>query len=208
MAANANLGFVGRVSRRRLTAWAVAVLGVLLIPLVGMQVSDGWKWGIFDFVIAGILLFGAALAYELLASLGGTTAYRVGAGVACATGLVLLWINAAVGIIGDGPVNLLYLGVLAVGFVGALIARFQPRGMALACFAAAVAQMLVPVIALVIWKAGGESLLTDPSSPHPPFDPGVGPVFVLNGVFAMLFAGAGMMFRSAACGWTEGETGR
>src|SRR5262245_20212563 len=91
---------------------------------------------------------------ELTAGKGGTIAYRAAAAFACATGLVLIFINAAAGIIGDGPVNLMYLGVVAVGFVGGVIAHFQPRGTSLALFATAVAQMLVPVIALVMWKAG------------------------------------------------------
>jgi len=42
---------------------------------------------------------------------------------------------------------LMYIGVLAVGIIGALIARFQPHGMARALFATALAQMLVAVIA-------------------------------------------------------------
>jgi hypothetical protein len=42
----------------------------------------------------------------------------------------------------------------AVGFAGALMARFHARGMALGLLATAVAQMLVPVIALLIWQAG------------------------------------------------------
>jgi hypothetical protein len=124
-------------------------------------------------------------------------AYRAAVGVACATGFILFWINAAAGIIGDGPVNLMYLGVLAVGFIGACIARFQPRGMAVALFATALAQMLVPVIALVIWKAGFDSLLIDPGSPKPPFDPGIAPVFGLNAVFVLLFLGSALLFRRA-----------
>ena len=127
----------------------------------------------------------------------GGTAYRVASGIAVAAALVLIWINAAVGIIGDGPVNLMYLGVLTVGSVGAFVARFQPRGMALALFATAVAQMLVPAIALVIWKAGGQDLLTDPNSPNPPFDPGIAPVFGLNAVFAMVWVVSGLLFRHA-----------
>jgi hypothetical protein len=123
--------------------------------------------------------------------------YRAAFGIACATGFVLVWINSAVGIIGDGPVNLLYLGVLAVGFFGALIARFQPRGMALALFATAVTQMLVPVIALVIWKAGGQDLLIDPHSPNPPFHPGILPVFGLNAAFAVLWVVSALLFRRA-----------
>jgi hypothetical protein len=61
---------------------------------------------------------------------------------------VLLWINAAAGIVCDGPVNALYVGVILVGCAGAIVARFQPRGMALALLATAVAQMSVPLLAL------------------------------------------------------------
>jgi hypothetical protein len=131
------------------------------------------------------------------------TAYRVATGVAVAAALVLFWITAAASIIGDGPVNLMYLGVLAIGFVGTFIARFQPRGMALALFATAIAQMFVPVIALVIWKAGWQDLLIDPNSPHPPFHPGIAPVFGLNAVFAMLWVVSAWLFRKAARGRPE-----
>jgi hypothetical protein len=168
----------------------------LLVPLLG-NLFMGWNWPLFAFAFWGALLFGTGLTYELIARKGSTIAYRAAVGVACATGFILFWINAAAGIIGDGPVNLMYLGVLAVGFIGALIARFQPRGMALALFATAVAQLLVPVIALVIWQAGWEELLIDPNSPHPPFDPGIAPVFGLNGVFVMLFVGSALLFRRA-----------
>ena len=136
-----------------------------------------------------------------MAEKGSPTAYRAAVAIACVTGFVLVWINAAAGIIGDGPVNLLYLGVLAVGFVGAFVARFQPRGLALALFVTAVAQMLVPVIALVIWKAGWQGLLIHPDSPHPPFHPGIAPVFGLNAVFAVLWVVSALLFRRAGQGY-------
>jgi hypothetical protein len=97
----------------------------------------------------------------------------------------------------------MFLGVLIVGFVGAFIARLQPRGMALSLFATAVAQMLVPVIALLIWKAGRQDLLIDPTSPHPPFHPGIAPVFGLNAVFAILWVVSAGVFRKAARGRPE-----
>jgi hypothetical protein len=194
---------------RRLMVWATVVGLILLVPFLAMQFHwkvpdpgspelDEVNWSLGDFIFAGTLLFGSALTYELVTRKVGVTAYRVAVGIACATGLVLVWINAAVGIIGDGPVNLLYAGVLAVGFIGACIARFQSRGMALALFATAVAQMLVPVIALVLWNAGWQDLLMDPNSPHPPFHPGVVPAFVLNGFFAMLWIASAVLFRLAA----------
>jgi hypothetical protein len=167
---------------------------ILLVPLMG-NLFMGWHWPPLAFVIWGAIVLGAALTYELVARKGGTTAYRTAVGIACATAFVLLFINAAAGIIGDGPVNLMYLGVLAVAFVGALVARFQAKGTALALFATALAQLLVPVAALLIWKAGGEAIMTDPGSPHPPFHPGVAAVFGLNAVFAMLWIISGLLFR-------------
>jgi hypothetical protein len=175
---------------------------ILLIPLCG-NLFTGWSWPPYAFVLWGAVLFGTGLTYELIARKGGTIAYRAAVGIACATGFVLVFINAAAGIIGDGPVNLMYLGVFAVAFAGALIARFEARGMALALFATAVAQMLVPVVALVIWKAGWQDLLTDPNSPNPPFHPGIAPVFGLNAVFAMLWAASAQLFRHAADSWSK-----
>jgi len=176
---------------RRLAVWAAVVALILLVPLLAR-----WNWPWFAYPVWGALLFGGGLTFELIARSGGI-AYRVATGIAVAAGLVLFWINAAAGIIGDGPVNLMYLGVIAVGFVGAFIARFKAHGLALALFVTALAQMLVPVIALVIWKAGRQDLLIDPNSPNPPFHPGIAPVFGLNAVFALLWVVSALLFRRA-----------
>lgn len=181
---------------------ALVTAGILLIPFFGNIFIDGWNWPPFAFAFWGALLFGTGLAFEVIARKGGT-AYRVATGIAVAAAFVLFWMNAAVGIIGDGPVNLMYLGVLAIGFVGAFIARFEAHGMALALFATAIAQMLVPVVALVIWKAGWQDLLIDPNSPNPPFDPGILPVFGLNAFFAVLFVVSALLFRHAADPWRK-----
>jgi hypothetical protein len=112
--------------------------------------------------------------------------YRYAFGVAIAAAFILVWLSLGVGIIGkDGdPANLMYFGVLAVGIIGAFVARFRPRGMSRALFAMAIAQMLVALIALI---AG----LGYPWS---------GPLelSILNGVFVALFAGSGWLFRRAA----------
>jgi hypothetical protein len=176
---------------------ALVTACILLVPLLG-NLFMGWNWPALAFPFWGAVLFGAGLTYELVGRNGGTPAYRAAVGVACATGFILFWINAAVGIIGDGPINLMYLGVLAIGLAGAVVARFKAHEMALALFATALAQMSVPVIALVIWKAGWQSLLIDPNSPHPPFDPGIAPVFGLNAVFAVLWVASALLFRRAA----------
>ena len=157
---------------------------VLLVPLVAMQFTDQVQWDLFDFLLMGSLLFGIGLAYVLLARKAGTPVYRAAVGTALATVLLLIWINAAVGIIGDGPVSSLYLGVVAVLFIGAAVARFKPRGMVRALCATALAQALVPVIALILGV--------------PDFSPGVLPVLGLNAFFVLLFVGSAWLFLLAS----------
>ena len=128
-------------------------------------------------------------------------AYRIAVGMALAAAFLLVWINLAVGVIGseDNPANLLYGGVLAVGLIGVLIARFRPHGMARALFATAIAQALVPVIALIIWKpqvTSVEAFL------------GVFGVFSVNGFFVMLFVGSALLFRYAAREQTPAGVGQ
>lgn len=177
------------IRQRNLLPVLLVPTGLLLIPAAAMWFqADGWAWSTGDFVIAWLFLAGAIGAYQLVASQSGQRTYRAGAGLAVATGLVLLWINGAVGLIGseDNPANLLYAGVLLVGGVGAWIARLRPMGMAWALLATALAQFLVPIIAWIVWR--------------PDFSPGVIKVFLLNFVFVLLFAGAADLFRLAGRG--------
>src|SRR5688572_13837431 len=138
----------------------LAAAFILMLPLLAMQVTDQVVWDLADFGVAGALLVGAGLTYVLVARKAGKIAYRTAVGVAVAAALLLVWINLAVGIIGteDNPANLMYIGLLAVGFIGALIARFQPQGMARALFATALAQALVAVIAVIFGLDSPESL--------------------------------------------------
>lgn len=118
--------------------------------------------------------------------MNGTDAYRFAMSVALAAACILVWLSLGVGIIGkDGdPANLMYFGVLAVGIVGALAARFRAHGMALALFAMALAQALVAAIALIAglglpWSGPAEIVL-------------------LNAFFVAMFGGSGWLFRRAA----------
>ena len=150
------------------------------MPLLGKA-----PWSLSDFVVAGACLFGTGLTYEFVARKGGSIAYRAAVGIAVATGLFLVWANLAVGLIGseDNPANLMYAGVLAVGIIGAFIARFAPCGMARTLLATAIAQALVPVIALAIWR--------------PPFTGGVIGVFAVNSLFVALWIVSALLFRRA-----------
>jgi hypothetical protein len=175
---------------RRLIVWAAAVALLLLVPWVAMQVTGEVGWDLFDFVFMGAALFGVGLAYELIARRTSTTVYRVAFGVGLVAAFLLFWVNGAVGIIGseNQPANLLYGAVFAVGLIGSLLSRFQPRGMARTLLAAACAQMVVPVFALILWPQvswGGAGMFG---------------VFVLNAFFAMLFGVSALLFRRAVAG--------
>lgn len=169
----------------RMAAWGTAAL-LLLLPLAAMQFTDEVNWGPGDFAIFGTMLLVACGAYELATRTTGNRTYRAAVAMALAAAFLLVWINLAVGIIGSegNPANLMYGGVLAVGIVGAIIVRFQPRGMAHALIATAIAQAAVAAIALLAgWS-----------------DPRNGPleIVALNGFFVALFAGSARLFWRAA----------
>jgi hypothetical protein len=159
---------------------------ILLLPLSAMQFTDEVVWNLADFAVAGGLLVGTGLLYEAAGRRTRNIAYRAAAGVALAAALLLVWINLAVGIIGDegNPANAMYIGVLAVGVAGALIARFQPQGMARALLATALAQALITVITL---SAGFAAPASGPLE-----------ILMLNGCFVALFVGSAWLFRHAA----------
>ena len=85
-------------------------------------------------IVFGLMLAAAGGCMELAARMTPNRAYRAGAALAVLAGFLMLWANAAVGIIGNenNPANLLFIGILAVGAFGALLARGRPRGMMLA----------------------------------------------------------------------------
>jgi hypothetical protein len=171
---------------RRAARLVLAAAFILMLPLLAMQVTDQVVWDLADFAVAGGLLVGTGLMYELAARKAGNIAHRAAVGVALAAALLLVWINLAVGLIGaeDHQANLMYVGVLAVGIIGAIIARFQPHGMARALFATALAQALVAVIALIF---GLGSPVSGPLE-----------ILALNGFFVALFVGSALLFRYAA----------
>ena len=79
----------------------------------------------------------------------------------------------------------MYVGVLAVGIAGAVIARLRPQGMARALLAMALAQTLVAVIALIAGK-------------HQAAISSVAEIVGLNAMFVALFVGSAWLFRRAA----------
>jgi hypothetical protein len=108
------------------------------------------NWDLFDFAVFGAMVLGVVAIGWLALRRSRSSSYRFAVGVALAAAFILVWVNGAVGIIGDerNAANLMFFGVLATGISGVLIARFQPLGMSRAMFATALAQVVVAVIAV------------------------------------------------------------
>jgi len=171
---------------RSTIAFALAAAFILLLPLVAMQFTDEVVWGPADFASAGVLLAGVGFLHAVAVRKAGNTAYRAAVVLALAAGLLLVWVALAVGVVGDGdPADLMYAGVLAVGIIGAVIARLRPDGMARALLATALATALVAVIALIAGK-------------HQAPTSSVLDIVGLNAFFVALFVGSAWLFRHAA----------
>ena len=107
--------------------------------------------------------------------------HRAGVIVAVGTAFLTVWVNLAVGMIqGEGnPMNLAFLGVLAIALFGAFAVRFAAQGMARVMIAAGIAQALIGVMVAL---AGLEQLY----------------VAALIGLFALPWWLAAGLFQAAA----------
>jgi hypothetical protein len=173
------------MKNRNIFILALVTALILMIPLVAMRFTSEVNWTTSDFIFAGVLLFGTGLAYELISRRSGSSAYKCAIGIGVMTGLLLIWINGAVGIIGNenNPANLMYFGVLATGMIGAIISSLRASEMSRTLMLMAIAQMLVPVIALQFAK------------PEITVDPGLVGVFAINAVFSLFWLSSAVMFR-------------
>jgi hypothetical protein len=137
----------------RIAGWSFAAV-LLLLPAVAMRFTSEVNWTMLDFVFASVMIGGVGLGFELAVRMSRNAAYRSGAAFALAAAFVIVWANAAVGMIGEegNPYNLLFLGVIGLALARAAAARFRASGMALAAAGAGIAQIAV--------AAGGAA--TDP----------------------------------------------
>jgi hypothetical protein len=107
----------------------------------------------------------------------GRIVYRAALALALAPAFFLVFFYGAVAEPGDSP-GPMFLGPVAVLIIGALIARFRPRGMTYALSATALAQAVFAVFAMIAW---GQYL----------------GISIFNGFFIALWVGSAILFRRA-----------
>ena len=109
--------------------WRLAGWGLIAV-LLSIPAIFRWPWTLSDFVIMGVLLGSVGLAVEFLSRLSGSVFVRLGAVMAVLTAFLTIWVNLAVGMIGDDEIyNLLFLLPMSVVLLGGLATRLKPQAM-------------------------------------------------------------------------------
>jgi len=143
-------------------------------------------WTFSDFLIMGILIFGTGMAYTLISRISNDLSYRLALGTGIGTGFFLIWSNLAVGLIGseNNDINALFFLLLVLGFAGALVSRFQAKGMTWVMGFVAAGQLSIAGYAL----ATGAQHLPQSS---------VGEILGVTAFFTVFWVASGLLFGQA-----------
>lgn len=162
---------------------AAITLLTLFIPFSALFITDEMAWSLYDFILAGVMLFGSGSIFVLISRKSESVLFKSALGLMLASALFLLAANIAVGIIGseDNTINLFYFLVVVLLVVGSFIARFKPRGMAITLFTTALAQAAMIPVAL------NSGIQNSPES-------SVTEIIMINGLFITLFMISGALF--------------
>jgi len=164
----------------RIARWAAA-LALLLTPLMMMQFNPDWHWTISDFLVAGTVISGVGLLYELAERASGSRAYRAGAAIALIASFLTVWTT----LVRDDGTGLGYFMVVMAAVVGGFAAWFQAAGMARTMLGVAIMQALL-----------GIATATAPSSASLPGGPFK--ILLFNGFFAALWLISAAFYRAGA----------
>ena len=177
-------GLGGRDPRWRWLIWGIPA-ALLALPAVAMRFTREVNWTASDFAAMAVMLAIAAGAIDALTARAGGFACKL-ADVLAALGIFLLvWINLAVGMIGDegDPAHLMFAAVIATIFGGAFVSRPKPAGMAITMLAAAGVQAAAALTALAM-RWGDYSAIW-------PMD-----VIGTSGIMGMIWLASAALFRA------------
>jgi len=126
---------------------------LISIPLIAMQFSAEVNWDILDFAIAWSLIFAVGFTFQIVSNKVKNSAYKIATGLAAFASLAILWVNGAVGIIGNesNPLNLMFAGVLLMVILGSFIAKLEAQAMSRVMISTAVTQVSISFAAFSIY---------------------------------------------------------
>lgn len=181
MAGNSGVADGARGRGWRPYMWGGAV-ALLLLPLIAMQFTSEVVWGPADFIVMGGMLALLCFGFDLLARQSGRLSYRLGAASAVLGCFLLVWVNLAVGFIGEeyNPANLMFVAVLATFIIGAFMARLRAAQMARVMLVMAAIQGAIAIIAFAIGETDTRGILLG------------------TGMFLFIWLVSALLFRRAA----------
>jgi membrane protein YdbS with pleckstrin-like domain len=163
---------------------ALAVVAALFLRTEGSP-ADAMALAVVALVVVGAIVYTATNRHTRL--------YRWAVALALAGTFILFWAIGGVALLGPelgrNTADLIYFAVPVVGVIGAIAARFQPHGMALAMLGAAVAVMVLPVLVV----AGLTPLSPNTAGELFPYG-----LLVFHSPFAALFLGSAWLFHRCA----------
>lgn len=129
---------------------------LLTLPAIAMRFTDEVNWSAGDFIVAAMMFGLVGLGLELAVRASSDWAWRGGIALLALSCLALLWVNGAVGMIGneDNRYNLLFLAIIPLALAAAAIARFRAAGMFWAMVVAGGAQIAVAAGGLTVDPRG------------------------------------------------------
>jgi len=87
------------ITKKQTSSFIFAVPALLMLAAFFANLyADGWNWSPSDFLVAGILLFGAAFFVHLVLSSGRSLSSKLIISMIILLALALIWIELAVGI--------------------------------------------------------------------------------------------------------------
>jgi len=164
----------------RIARWTAAA-ALLLIPLLMMQVRDQWHWKIGSFILAGVLIGGIGLLYELAEKASVSRAYRAGAAIALIASLLTVWTT----LVRDDGNGMAFFMLVMAAVIGGFAAWFGPAGMARTMLGVAIMQVLL-----------GIATVTDPATAN--MTGGYYKASLFSGFFTLLWLISGAFFRAAS----------
>lgn len=125
-------------NRWRVARWLGAA-ALLLTPLVMMQFIPDWNWTVGSFLVAGTVIAGVLLLYELAERISDRRAYRIGSAIALGTSFLLVWST----LVRDDSQGIGFFLVVMTASVGAFAGRFSADAMARTMLGVATMQALL-----------------------------------------------------------------
>jgi hypothetical protein len=88
-------------SKKRTTYLLIFGLIILLVPLIGIQLSSEINWGLLDFIVAGILIILLILVLELIFRKVQSNKKKLWLVILIGILFIMNWVKLAVGIFGS-----------------------------------------------------------------------------------------------------------